>query len=189
LQNQITDQELVKGCSKEKRKYQELLYAKFNKKMFAVCYRYAKDRDHALDMLQEGFIKVYNHIGKFNHTGSLEGWIRRIMVNTAINLLRKEKYYVEIDEVQGGLPTKASSVVDKMSADEILALVKTLPTGYRTVFNLYAIEGYSHREIAESLDIAESTSRTQYLKAKKVLKQLILKNNQTIEDVREKNSK
>lgn len=189
MQNQITDQELVKGCAKEKRKYQELLYAKFNKKMFAVCFRYAKDRDQALDMLQEGFIKVYNHIGKFNHTGSLEGWVRRIMVNTSINLLRKEKYHIEIEAVQGGIPTKASSIVDKMSADEILSLVKKLPTGYRTVFNLYAVEGYSHKEIAESLDIAESTSRTQYLKAKNVLKKLIVNNNQTIEDVREKNSK
>ena len=148
LQNQITDQELVKGCAKEKRKYQELLYAKFNKKMFAVCFRYAKDRDQALDMLQEGFIKVYNHIGKFNHTGSLEGWIRRIMVNTSINLLRKEKHYVEIEEVAGGISSGATTVVEKMSADEILDMVKLLPTGYRTVFNLFAIDGFSHKEIA-----------------------------------------
>jgi len=188
LQNQITDEELVKGCAKEVRHFQELLYAKYNRKMYAVCLRYAKDRDHALDMLQEGFIKVYNHIGNFSHTGSLEGWIRRIMVNTSINLLRKEKKHLEIDEVKGGIPSYSSSIVEKMSADEILALVTLLPTGCRTVFNMFAIEGYSHKEIASMLNVAESTSRTQYLKAKNALKKLIKQNNKTLEDVRKENS-
>ncbi len=178
----------MQGCAKESRKHQELLYARFHQKMFAVCYRYAHNRDQALDMLQEGFIKVFNHIGNFSHTGSLEGWVRRIMVNTSINLLRKEKKHVEIEEIQEKVSTKSASVLDKMSADEILELVKMLPTGYRTVFNLFAVEGYSHKEIAAMLEIAESTSRTQYLKAKNALKVLIKKNHKTLEDVREKNS-
>jgi len=170
----MTEKELVKGCAQEKRSFQELLYQQYYKKMFAVCMRYGKDRDQALDMLQEGFIKVYNNINSFNHSGSLEGWIRRIMVNSAINLIRKEKPTIDINNVyeDRNVITK-ETVLDKMSADEIMELIQKLPHGYKTVFNLFAIEGYSHKEIAEMLDIQESTSRTQFLKAKTALKKML----------------
>jgi RNA polymerase sigma-70 factor (ECF subfamily) len=185
LQENITDEELVKGCAKEVRKYQAMLYEKFNQKMFSVCYRYAKDRDQALDMLQEGFIKVYNHIGNFSHTGSLEGWIRRIMVNTSINHLRKNKYHADVNDYAEFLPTKKASIIDKLSADDIFKLIRKLPLGYKTVFNMFAVEGYSHREIAETLGIKESTSRTQYLKAKKSLQQMLSTQEEFERNVRE----
>lgn len=188
MQDNVTDEELVKGCAKEVRKFQALLYEKFNRKMFAVCYRYAKDRDQALDMLQEGFIKVYNHIGNFNHTGSLEGWIRRIMVNTSINHLRKDKNHADVEDYANYIPSKRTNALDKLTADDIFKLIKKLPTGYRTVFNMFAVEGYSHKEIADSLGIKESTSRTQYLKAKKSLQQMLNLQEELESNVREENS-
>jgi len=170
----MTEKELVRGCVQEKRSCQEKLYQQYYKKMFAVCMRYGKNRDQALDMLQEGFIKVYNNINSFNHTGSLEGWIRRIMVNSAINLIRKEKPTVDINDVyEDSNVVNNETVLDKMSVDEIMKLIQKLPTGYKTVFNLFAIEGYSHKEIAEMLDIQESTSRTQFLKAKTALRKML----------------
>ena len=156
--------------------------------MFAVCFRYAKDRDNALDMLQEGFIKVYNHIGNFTHTGSLEGWVRRIMVNTAINHLRKNRHHSNVDDYAEFIPSQKVSVVEKLSAEDIMALVRKLPTGYRTVFNMFAVEGFSHREIAESLGIKESTSRTQYLKAKKALQEMLTTQKDLEYHVRKENS-
>jgi len=180
----MTDEEIVNGCSAEKKQFQEILYYKFNKKMFSVCLRYAKDRDQALDMLQEGFIKVFNHIKNFTFKGSLEGWIRRIMINTAINILRKEKFTIHIDDVNYH-PSfeEKNTVIDQLSAAEIHKLIQKLPTGYRTVFNMFAVEGYSHKEIAQALEIQESTSRTQFLKAKNSLRILIENINKSTRNV------
>lgn len=138
--------------------------------------RYGNSRMEAEDMLQDGFIKVFDNISKFKMEGSLEGWVRRIMVNTAINKIRSNKvHFEEISEQTGGTDGHDKDIVDRMSEQDILRLISLMPQGYRHVFNMYAIEGYSHKEIAESLGIEEASSRSQYAKAKKYLQQQIIK--------------
>lgn len=139
--------------------------------MLGVCFRYVNDRQDAEDVLQEGFIKVFQHLSAFRHEGSLEGWIRRIMVTTALNFLKKYHHLVlRLDE------SLESGIQDPEQADQGLMLKDTLQTlrrlapGYRTIVNLYAIEGYSHKEIAEMLGITESTSRSQYARARQWLR-------------------
>ncbi len=138
--------------------------------------RYGNSRMEAEDMLQDGFIKVFDNISKFKMEGSLEGWVRRIMVNTAINKIRSNKVrFEEISEQTGGTDAHDKDIVDRMSEQDILRLISLMPQGYRHVFNMYAIEGYSHKEIADSLGIEEASSRSQYAKAKKYLQQQIIK--------------
>lgn len=138
--------------------------------------RYGNSRMEAEDMLQDGFIKVFDNISKFKMEGSLEGWVRRIMVNTAINKIRSNKVrFEEISEQTGGTDGHDKDIVDRMSEQDILRLISLMPQGYRHVFNMYAIEGYSHKEIADSLGIEEASSRSQYAKAKKYLQQQIIK--------------
>lgn len=139
--------------------------------MMSVCMRYAGNRESAEDLLQEGFIKIFTAIDSYTGSGSFEGWIRRIIVNTALEFLRKTdilKGAIDADD-----PTVISepdySAVDQISADELMELIASLPAGFRTVFNMYAVEGYSHKEIGEALGIGESTSRSQYTRAKQLL--------------------
>ena len=162
---------LIEGCKRGERKAQKRLYEKYAGKMMSVCMRYAGNRESAQDLLQEGFIKIFTAIDSYTGSGSFEGWIRRIIVNTALEFLRKT------DILRGAIdaddPAVVSepdySAVDKISADELMELIASLPTGFRTVFNMYAIEGYSHKEIGEALGIGESTSRSQYTRAKQLL--------------------
>lgn len=173
----MNDERLVKQCLKGKRSAQKHFYDKFSEKMFGVCLRYVKDRDNAQDVLQDGFIKVFQNLEKFNNKGSLEGWVRRVIVNTALDYLRKEKtkgYSVSIDDV-GYMLEKNDFIIERLSADDLLKIIHTLPEGYKTVFNLYAIEGYSHKEIAEQLNISENTSKSQYSRAKAHLRDLLEK--------------
>lgn len=171
----MNEEDLIKGCIREDRVCQREFYKRFAGKMMVVCMRYAADRMEAEDMLQEGFIKVFDHIKGFKMEGSLEGWVRRIMVNNAINKLRAKKIQFEdIDNHQGGTDTFDAGVLDRMSEQDILRLIGKMPKGYRYVFNMYAIEGYSHREIADSLGIEEASSRSQYAKAKKYLQDQII---------------
>jgi RNA polymerase sigma factor (sigma-70 family) len=166
--------ELIQACRKQKPQAQRELYNRFAPVMLPVCYRYARNREEAEDILQEGFIKVFQKIHKFNDKGSLEGWIRRIMVNTAIDLLRKEKHYqhqLEINEAVAG--EVSETALDQLEAEFIMELIQSLPTGYRMIFNLYAIEGFAHAEIAAQLGISESTSRSQYTRARALLKQKV----------------
>lgn len=171
----MTDEELCAACKQEQPAAQKALYDKYARQMMAVCMRYAKDESQAKDMLQEGFIKVFQKIDAFRGEGALGGWIRRIMVRSALDMLRREKNFMnssELSEVESSNSVKAE-VLDNMGAGELMALINNMPTGYRTVFNMFAIEGYSHKEIAAELGVSESTSKTQFSKAKAYLKKLL----------------
>jgi len=167
---------IIKGCIAGDYKAQRLLYKIYSPKMFSLCLRYAKDYHQAEDILQEGFVKIYNNIHKFKGTGSFDGWVRRVFVNTAIEAYRKSVTMYPIIEVDGmNVPLINETVMSKMGADEILALVDKLAVGYKTIFNLYVIEGYPHKEISEMLGISEGTSKSQLARARYMLQKMILK--------------
>ncbi len=167
-------QALVQRCIDGQPRAQRELYECFAPKMMGVCMRYAKSPARAEDMLQEGFIKVFQKLEKYQDKGSLEGWIRRIMINTAIDTLRREKHMLQQLEINEAIAEQVNeSVLDELEADFLMDRIQELPTGYRLVFNLYAIEGYSHAEIGEQLHITESTSRSQYTRARAMLKKRI----------------
>lgn len=171
----MSDEELIDGCLRQDATAQKLLYDRFASQMMAICVRYAGNPMEAQDMLQEGFIKVFEKLGQFRSDGPLGGWIRRIMVNEALLYLRrmkKHQFTEEIDDDRHDQPLD-NEVLDALATDELLKLIAALPDGYRTVFNLFAVEGYSHKEISEQLEISESTSKTQYHKARKHLRLLI----------------
>ena len=169
-----TEEELIKGCRKGKAEHQKALYDRYAGKMFALCMRYARHKLEAEDILQDGFIKVFRYLDNFRSEGSFEGWIRRIMVHTAIKHYHKaanknEQIGMEEMPEQSIIP----NIHGELNAEELMELVKQLPEGYKMVFNLYALEGYKHKEIAEILKIGESTSRSQLVKARKLLQQMI----------------
>lgn len=174
----MNDETLVKECVSGKSKAQRLLFDRYAPKMLGAVMRYINDKERAEDVLQDGFIKVFKNIHKFEHSGSLEGWIRRIMVNTALDQIRKNKKRqknVELDD-DGFFELKQESKAEEiLQAESLLKLVQSLPEGYRTVFNLFAIEGYTHKEIAEELGISENTSKSQYSRAKSTLRELLIK--------------
>ena len=174
----MDEKQLIEGCINGDRRAQKALYEKYSKRMMAVCLRYVKDTEDARDLLQEGFIKLYTNIHKFSGDGSFDGWVRKIFVNCALERLRQNdilKNAGDISETDyADIPDETA--VTNMSSDEIMMYVKSLPDGFRTVFNLFAIEGYSHKEIGEILNITESTSRSQYMRARKILQKMILKN-------------
>jgi RNA polymerase sigma-70 factor (ECF subfamily) len=176
----MDEKQLLTECLKGNIKAQKRLYEMFAPKMYGVCLRYAKDQDTAQDYLQEGFIRVFAHLDKFRHEGSLEGWIRRIVVNTALEKLRKMDVFRNSVEVETALNKAHDSVqlMDQINADELLQLIQTLPTGFRTVFNLYAIEGYTHQEIADIMHISEGTSKSQYSRARQWLQHKLNKKEQ-----------
>jgi RNA polymerase sigma-70 factor (ECF subfamily) len=145
--------------------------------MLSVCYRFAQNREDAEDMLQEGFIKVFTQMHTFQNKGSFEGWIRRIMVHTSINFLKKYKKFTESLDLTSAenLEVKEESIASIMQSKQVVECIRLLPIGYKTVLNLFAIEGYSHREISILLDIEESTSRSQYTRAKTMLSNILIK--------------
>ncbi len=169
----MEDQELVKGCIDGDRNSQELLYKRFSKKMFGVCLGYAKSHESAKDFLQESFIKIFNNIHKYDFQGSLEGWVRRVVVNTAIDHYRKEIRNAAKDK-QSEISLYAEKqyynrALTKLDSEDFLKLLHALPNGYRTILNLYVVEEYSHKEIADMLGITEGTSKSQFFKAKAYL--------------------
>jgi RNA polymerase sigma-70 factor (ECF subfamily) len=168
----MTEDEIVKRCLDRDPVAQKALYDKYSAGMMSLCLRYANHRDEAEDMLQEGFIKVFEKLHQFNGTGSVGGWIRTVMVNTALIHIRKNKKwnYSEDIEEHGSLNATEYGVLEELAAEELMALINAMPTGYKMVFNLFAIEGYSHKEIAELLEVSESTSKTQFHKAKAYLR-------------------
>jgi len=169
----ITEQSLNKiwnGCLKQERKQQEMLYKVLAPRMLAACVRYAKDGDEAQDIMQEGFIKVFSGMHKYRGEGSLEGWIRRIMVHSAISRYRKLKPMILSDELPEGVIVNMTYQESGMETKELLHMIDELPANYRNVFNLHAIEGYSHQEIGISLGITEMVSRTTLCRARGVLK-------------------
>jgi RNA polymerase sigma-70 factor (ECF subfamily) len=173
----MSDEEMLEGCKANKEHAQKYLFKRYSRIMTGVCMRYADRYEEAQDIVQDGFIKVFKKIGTFSGKGSLEGWIRRIMVNTALDHLRRTKnqrFNVDIDDVDYKLKDN-QEIVASMQADDLLKVIQTLPTGYRTVFNMYAIEGYSHKEIAKELDVSENTSKSQYSRARSLLQKKLEK--------------
>lgn len=173
----MTELQIIEGCLAEDPLAQRELFNRYSAKMLSVCYRFAASREDAEDMLQEAFIKIYAQLHTFQHKGSFEGWIRRIIVHSCINILKKNKKFsnsADLDEVEEYITTR-ESVYGAMQAKKVIECIRLLPLGYRTVLNLFAIEGYSHREIGEILEIGESTSRSQYTRAKNLLEQILIK--------------
>jgi len=170
----LTENDLINGCLAGNRRIQELLYKRFAPKMYAVCLRYANNSDDAQDLLQEGFIKVYRNLEKFRKEGSFEGWIRRVFVNTAIEHYRRKVNLNTIGEKEERtIEDSAWNVLDQLAEKDIIQLVQELSPGYRSVFNMYVIEGYSHKEIGGILDISEGTSKSQLARAKAILQKKV----------------
>lgn len=172
----IAESDLISGCINGDRKMQRELYERYSAKMFGVCLRYAGSTEEAEDILQEGFIKVFKKIGSYRGEGSFEGWIRRIFVNTAIEQFRRKTYMQPITErEENSVEATYLSVLDSLAEKDIVKLVQQLSPGYRTVFNMYVVEGFTHRQIAESLGISEGTSKSQLSRAKIILQDLVKK--------------
>lgn len=180
MNNEASEKKILEGCQNGKREYQEKFYQLFYGKMMAICLRYSKDIEEAKDILQEGFIKIFGNIKQFKSEGSLEGWVKRIMVNTAINFYHKNKKNntttfedslldnnVEYEE------NNADDALQNLSYEDILVFIRKLPPAYQTVFNLYVIEQYSHKEIGVLLNINEGTSKSNLAKARAKLQKML----------------
>jgi len=168
----MTDEQLVDALLRQDAGAQRQLYERYSRRMFGICLRYAKSHEEAEDLLQEGYLKVFQKISSYKHEGSLEGWIRKVIVNTALDYLRKQKInWTGLDSV----PEQAEPplIMEQMNTKNLLKVIQELPTGFRTVFNLYAIEGYTHKEIGELLGISENTSKSQYSRARASLIELL----------------
>lgn len=173
----MTEQTIIFGCLQNDAASQRELYNKYSPKMLAVCYRFAQGREDAEDMLQEGFIKIFSQIHTFQNKGAFEGWIRKIIVHTCINFLKKYRRLNESLDLDyaNQVQVKEESIISLMQGKQVIECIRLLPVGYRTVLNLYAIEGFSHREIGNLLEIGESTSRSQYTRAKAMLEGILVK--------------
>ena len=173
----MDEMSLITGCIKGNQLAQKTLFDSFSPKFFALCLRYMKSTDDAEDVLQEGMVKIFTKLPEYKGKGSFEGWMRRIVVNTCLDQIRKNqklKFDVSIDKEEYKLSMNAH-ILENMSANELIEEIKKMPPGYRVVFNMFAIEGYSHQEIAEKLGVKESTSKSQYLRARAYLKERISK--------------
>lgn len=176
-------EELINGCKSGDRKSQQQVYKLFYGKMYGVCLRYTKNEDQAKDILQDGFIKVFNSIEKFNFQGSFEGWIRRIIVNTAIDFFRKSKTDFLLLSEDQAMEDFSETVEDEeeeegeyeFKASQVIEAMNQLSPAYRTIFNLYLFENLTHKEIAEKLDISVGTSKSNFAKAKKNLRKILIK--------------
>jgi RNA polymerase sigma-70 factor (ECF subfamily) len=169
----MSDHQIIKGCARHDRKAQKLLYDKYSGFLLGICLRYASDRAEAEDILQDSFLKIYFNIGDFSGTGSFTGWLRKIAVNTAITQYHKDqkfRYNVEIEVFTSAETGVSSFEEDYFTSDELYNVLNGLSAGYRMVFNLYAIEGYKHKEIAKMLEIDTNTSKSQYSRAKAVIR-------------------
>ena len=172
----LIDESIIEGCVEGKRSAQSALYRKFSSVMLAVCLRYAQNRDEAEDILQEAFLKIFQNIGSYRKEGSFEGWMKRVMINHALNYYRKNRKLPfhedigSINETEIMNNEEPSAMHAPVSAEKLIALIQMLPPGYRMVFNMYVFEEYSHREISETLNISENTSKTQLLKARRMLR-------------------
>ena len=168
----MDDENLVRGCSQNDGRAQKILYERFSGRMFGVCLRYTATREEAEDILQEGFIKVFQAMGMYKNIGRLENWIKKIVVNTALDHYRQQHLHIQETELFENAG-EAVEPLQQLHADELLGIIQKMPAGYRTVFNLHAIEGYNHKEIAEMLNISVGTSKSQYSRARFHLSQLL----------------
>lgn len=164
-------QDLFEGCLNNNHKQQEAFYKLLAPKMMAVCMRYAKDKDTAQDIMQDGFVKVFKNMRNYRGEGSMEGWVRRIMVHSAISYYRKSSRMVLVDDfAESGVATGSSYNANNLETNDLMRLVQQLPDTYRSIFNMYAIDGYSHKEIGQNLNISELLSRTNLSRARTLLK-------------------
>jgi RNA polymerase sigma-70 factor (ECF subfamily) len=169
------EQELIKGCLRRDRVSQQQLFDLYSSKMYAICYRYVKNPMEAEDILVTAFTKIFERINQFKGEGSFEGWIRRVMVNEALTFLRKSRnMYLETDLEQADREPNYDQLSDHLEAEDLMRMIQELPAGYRLVFNMYAIDGYSHKEIAEQLGISENTSKSQLSRARTYLQKLLM---------------
>ena len=176
LEHKYTIDTLVNKCKAGERKAQELLYKQFAAKMLGVCMRYATDRMEAEDMLQNGFIRVFQKMSDYRGEGSFEGWVRRIMVHSSIEYYRKHhKMMQAVDMDETDEPSVDPVAMANLDAKDLITLIQQLAPGYRMVFNLYAIEGFSHKEIGEIMSISEGASKSQLSRARAILKEQVLK--------------
>ncbi|MFZ4739920.1 MAG: RNA polymerase sigma factor [Bacteroidales bacterium] len=182
MHKNISEEKLIEGCIEGNRYAQKMLFEKYRSLMFAICMRYAKSKNEAEDVMIEGFMKIYSSLSEFKKKGSFEGWLKRIMVNAAINNYRsnlKHYYNTTIDDDNFlEIRDEKDNFKTNYSAEYLINLIQGLPDGYRMVFNLYEIEGYSHKEIAEIMNISISTAKTQLFYAKKTLQKKLTKINQ-----------
>ena len=171
----MSEKELVRNCVKGNLAAQKQLYIDYAPKMMGICMRYASCTEEAEDMLQEAFIRVYTKIHSFKNTGPLGAWVRKVVVNTAAEIYRKEKKYAGNNDIENHLHSFINEdfIIERLAADDLLEKIQRLPKGYRIVFNLYAIEGYSHKEIANRLNISENTSKSQYCRARATIRKMI----------------
>jgi RNA polymerase sigma factor (sigma-70 family) len=177
----LTEAELINGCIKKNQSCQRLLYEKFAGKMMSLCQRYARDEQETKDMMQEGFIRAFDSMHQFRFDGSFEGWLRRVFVSVAARMATKRSIaFSDIETADEDTAAINPSVLSKLSEEEIHKMINLLPQGYRFVFNLYVVEGYSHEEIGSLLGIEASTSRTQLTKARRLLQSLIVKQFNTV---------
>jgi RNA polymerase sigma factor (sigma-70 family) len=175
LEHKYTIEELIERCKANERKAQEMLYKQFASKMLGVCMRYAADKMEAEDMLQNGFIRVFQKLADFRGEGSFEGWIRRIMVHSSIEYYRKHHKMLQVADLdEHNEPSVNATAMANLGAKDLMALIQRLSPGYRMVFNLYAIEGYSHREIGEIMGMTEGASKSQLSRARAILKEQIV---------------
>lgn len=178
--------ELVRDCLKGKKEAQKKLYELFAASMYGICYRYTKSVTDAEDVLQEGFVKVFNNLHQYRNDGELGAWIRRIIVNTALTYLKQSKRYsADLSYEEMNLhPVSAENPDINLGVKELADLIRQLPTGCQAIFNLHAVEGYTHVEIGEILGIHEGTSRSQYARARSIMITWIEKNNEVIKQQR-----
>jgi RNA polymerase sigma-70 factor (ECF subfamily) len=174
----MSDLQIIEGCARHERKAQQVLYDRYSGFLLGVCMRYASDKAEAEDILQDSFLKIFFSIKNYSGTGSFIGWLRKVAVNTAITNYHKNlkyRYHVDIEEYMPAETGVTSFEEDFFTSDELYMVLKELPAGYRMVFNLYAVEGYKHKEIGEMLGIDTNTSKSQYSRAKAVLREKLEK--------------
>lgn len=176
------DEELIDGCRRQNRQAQKRLYEQYSSKFYALCCRYVKDKMEAEDVLITAFTKILDKIDQYTGEGNFEGWMRRVMVNEALSYLRKHKnMYLETTIEAANYEPDYNKLENQLEAEDLMKLIETLPSGYKIVFNMYAIDGYSHKEIAEQLGITESTSKSQLSRARTALQKSLIETEQRMD--------
>ena len=170
----MSEKDIILGCLRNEPKYQKALFDKYSGILMTICRRYFTDIALAEDALQEGFIRIFKNLHQFKFSGSFEGWLKRVVVNVCLRKLQSEARQFEMGDLEKTkTPSIRSDVEAKVNAEDLMKLIEKLPKGYRTVFNMYAIDGFSHKEIAAELGITSSTSRSQLVKARNMLQKLL----------------
>ncbi|MCX8489803.1 MAG: sigma-70 family RNA polymerase sigma factor [Cyclobacteriaceae bacterium] len=175
------EKDWIEGCKRQNRDAQHALYTFFSPKMYTLCCRYIKDKMEAEDVIVMAFTKIFERIDQYKNEGSFEGWIRRVMVNESLSYLRKSKnMYLEMDIAAADREPDYRKAENELEAEDLMKMIGELPTGYRVVFNLYAIDGYSHQEIADQLGISENTSKSQLSRARALLQKRLVETEQSL---------